>query len=202
MLGASYQLKTNMDDWTGTGEMRIVNQQGQSIENGRFLGDYTVKDFQFPAVATIGLAFKPNRQWLLAADISQIQWSNVMSKFRLNFSTQTPQGTADADIELNQDWDNQTVIKLGAAYTVNNNLTLRFGTNIADNPVPKEFVNPLFPAIIKTHYTAGASYSLSKQHAISGSFVYAPKVTQTNSNTQVKSSHSQSNLQFMYSFNF
>ncbi|MEZ5449957.1 MAG: hypothetical protein R3E89_13625 [Thiolinea sp.] len=74
--------------------------------------------------------------------------------------------------------------------------------NIADNPVPDAYLNPLFPATIENHVTAGFTYGMHKNGAISGSLAFAPEVTQTNSNTGIETSHSQTNLQIMYSLMF
>ncbi|MCB1757642.1 MAG: outer membrane protein transport protein [Gammaproteobacteria bacterium] len=200
-FGATYQAKTNMSDWDGKGTMSVINGADGSVV-ASFPGTYTVKDFQFPAVLTLGVGFKANDRLLLAMDVSQIDWSDTMSTFDLNFSTNTEQGPAEADVSMNQEWDDQTVVKIGAAYQANDNLTLRAGANIANNPVPDEYMNPLFPAIIENHYTAGFSYQFNKQSGIGASLVFAPEVKQTNSNTQVTTKHSQTNLQIMYSYNF
>jgi len=73
---------------------------------------------------------------------------------------------------------------------------------VADNPIPNEYVNPLFPATTKSHYTLGLGYMFTKNHDLNFSFVYAPEVKVTNSNTNVDISHSQMNWQLMYSFMF
>ena len=39
---------------------------------------------------------------------------------------------------MTQEWDDQTVIALGAAYMANEQTTIRFGYNHSDNPVPDE----------------------------------------------------------------
>ncbi len=203
-IGGAYQAKTSMSDWDGTGTMSIVDETGAVFNNMNLPGTYTVKDFQFPATLNLGMAYNMDK-WLFAADISQIYWSSVMKDFRLNFavdSTVPGFGGAATDITLKQEWDDQTVLKLGAAYAMNDKLTLRGGLNLADNPIPDEYINPLFPAIIKNHVTMGASWKFSAAHSIGGSLAVAPEVKQTNNQTQVESTHSQTNLQAMYSYRF
>jgi len=167
-------------------------------------GTFTVKDFQFPSTLSLGMAYNMDK-WLFAADISQIHWSSVMKDFKLNFTADSPEPGVNgpsADITMKQEWDDQTVLKLGAAYAVSNRLMLRGGLNLANNPIPDEYLNPLFPAIIENHVTLGASWNFSKAHGVSGSLAIAPEVKQTNSQTQVESTHSQNNLQIMYSYRF
>lgn len=57
-------------------------------------------------------------------------------------------------------------------------------------------------AIIENHVTAGFTHRLNAKSAVSGAISHAPEVEQTNSNTGMTSSHSQTNLQFMYSRTF
>lgn len=90
---------------------------------------------------------------------------------------------------------------LGFAYQATDALTLRAGVNVADNPVPDALMHPLFPAIIKNHYTAGFGYRFSKASSIDFAFSYAPEVTVTNSGG-ITVSHSQNNAQFIYSYRY
>ena len=184
--------------------MSILDETGAVFNNMDLPGSYTVKDFQFPSTLSLGMAFTTNK-WLLAADVTQIDWSSVMKNFNLNFTVDQSVpgfGGAETDITMKQEWDDQTVLKLGAAYAVSNRLMLRGGLNLATNPIPDEYLNPLFPAIIENHVTLGASWNFSKAHGVSGSLAIAPEVKQTNSQTQVESTHSQNNLQIMYSYRF
>ena len=103
---------------------------------------------------------------------------------------------------MKQEWDDQTVVKLGVAHDVSNKLTVRGGLNLAKNPVPDAYLNPLFPAIVENHVTGGFTYAVNKAGKVSTSLAYVPEVKQTNSNTGLTSIHSQTNLQLMYSYEF
>lgn len=78
-----------------------------------------------------------------------------------------------------QNWDDQNVIELGGAYKTTDALTLRAGLNMANNPIPDKYMNPLFPAIAKNHVTLGAGYAVSKASSVDFSYVYVPKVSLT-----------------------
>jgi long-chain fatty acid transport protein len=197
-IGGAYQAKTSMSDWDGSGSMSILDETGAVFNNMNMPGTYTVKDFQFPATLTLGMAYTMDK-WLFAADVMQIEWASVLKAFNLNFTTDDG---ASADISMKQEWDDQTVVKLGTAYALNDQLTLRGGLNLASNPIPDDFHNPLFPAIIENHVTLGASWKFSDAHSIGGSLAVAPEVKQTNSQTQVESTHSQNNIQVMYSYRY
>lgn len=201
-MGITYQAKTSMADWKGNGKMRVVNTTDGSVV-AEFAGKYTVKDFQFPSSLTVGFAVKPTEKVTLLLDFSRINWSDSMSTFDLNFTANEASGGAAADITLNQKWDDQTVFKFGTAIQTTKNLILRFGANFANNPVPDEYMNPLFPAIVTNHYTTGFSYNIGAGNSVIGaSLVVAPSVKQTNSNTGITSKHAQSNVQVMYSHKF
>jgi len=100
-----------------------------------------------------------------------------------------------------QNWENQTVLNLGMAWKANDALTLRAGMNLADNPIPDTDVNPLFPAIVKNHYTLGFGYKVSQAGDFNMSVTMAPKVTVTTPQG-IDISHAQTNWQFMYSHRF
>ncbi|MDH5708241.1 MAG: outer membrane protein transport protein, partial [Hylemonella sp.] len=100
-----------------------------------------------------------------------------------------------------QNWKDQTVLNLGVAWKATSALTLRGGVNLADNPIPDTDVNPLFPATVKSHYTAGLGYQFTANDELNMSYVVAPAVTVTNG-SGVKISHAQTNMQLMYTHRY
>jgi long-chain fatty acid transport protein len=138
---------------------------------------------------------------MVAADVKVLYWSDVMKDFTMVFE---PDGMAgeSAEITFSQDWDDPTVVSLGGAYRATDKVTVRAGANLSSNPIPDEFVHPLFPAIVENHYTAGVGYAFSDASELNFSLAYAPEVEVTNSNTGVDISHSQTNWQLMYSHKF
>lgn len=199
-FGATYHLKTAMRDWKGNARMVFYDTTGPNPNNS-IDGKITVKNFQWPATIAVGLAYTPTDQWLLAADVRILQWSDVMKDFTMAFTPNNMSGES-AEFKIYQYWKDQTVVSLGGAYKVNNSFTVRAGVNLASNPVPDKYVHPLFPAIIKNHYTAGFGYAFSDSSSVNFSLTHAPKVTVTNSNTRTRISHAQTNLQMMYSHRF
>jgi len=172
-------------------------------------GKVKVKDFQWPATIGLGLAYQVNDRFMMAMDYKHINWEDVMENFSLTF---TPTGNMSPmtaglnglvmEMNLNQNWDDQNVVMIGGSYDYTDKLTLRAGVNLADNPIPDNLVNPLFPAIIKNHYTVGFGYDLDKASEVDFSFAYAPEVSVRNPNMGLTISHSQTNWQLMYSRRF
>lgn len=165
----------------------------------------TVEDFQWPATLAFGLAYQHCERLLLAADYRLIQWSGTMKDFNMAFEVtdaENPLNGETVDMTLYQDWEDQSVLQFGAAFQASKMITLRGGMVIAANPVPDEYMNPLFPAIEENHFTGGFGLTFAENQGVDFSVVVAPEVEQTNSNTTMSSKHSQFNWQAMYTLRF
>lgn len=175
-------------------------------------GSITVVDFQWPAVYGIGAAFRPNDRFLLAADVRYIDWSGVMEDFTMTFTADnTPENGAFAGLEMDavlfQKWEDQAVVSLGGAMRATDELTLRAGFNYGANPVPDDYLNALFPAIVESHVTFGGGWSFEEYGELNLSFVAALESDGTNPGNgstipPVESTHSQFNWMVMYSYGF
>jgi long-chain fatty acid transport protein len=166
-------------------------------------GTITIRNFQWPETWAAGLAYQATPKVLVVADIKRIRWRDVMEDFRMSFkANNSASNGAFAGLTLNatlpQNWDDQTVIQLGASYAADDHWTLRAGYNGASNPVPDSTVHYLFPATVEQHYTAGAGYRIDKDKAINASLSFSP-ATKVTSADGLDISHSQSNWQVMYS---
>jgi long-chain fatty acid transport protein len=160
-LGASYQSKIYMDEFD--------KYAGLFAEQG---------DFDIPSNFTIGLAFKPNSKWTVAADIQHIMYSDVAS-------ISNPISNFFVGAALGDDngpgfgWDDMTIFKVGAQYAYSSDLTLRGGVSYGDQPIPSSEVlfNILAPGVMEWHLTAGATKKLSSDSELSFSVMYAPEVS-------------------------
>lgn len=196
-VGLTYHSKTEISDLEGDASLSagLAGSPAAAIFNGKI----AVRDFQWPSTYGIGVAYKPTEAWMVVGDLKRINWSETMKDFKMTF---TDPGLGALDVSMPQNWDDQTVIQVGAAYAQNAELTWRFGANFAENPIPDNTVNPLFPAVIEKHYTAGVGYNISKAHAVNFALSYAPEVSVTNSTTGITTTHSQTSWQMMYSAGF
>lgn len=187
-IGGAYHAKTHLGDMT-TKEGGATMTFSTNLFAGApvpLSGKVTIHNFQWPETYSLGFSYKANPQWTVNADYKRINWASVMQSLKMTFAADGSAGNGgfantSVDIEYFQRWKNQDVLQLGAEYKPSDALTLRFGTNIANNPIPDQFVSPLFPAIYKTHYTFGFGYAFSKASSFDFSYVYTPKVSVTNS---------------------
>jgi long-chain fatty acid transport protein len=199
-IGATYHSKTYMSDLETDSSGASLSVAGSGVIGS---GKIKVRDFQWPETYGVGFAWNANKQLLVAADLKIIGWRSVMKDFKMTYEgpVAPAPGSNTIDFAMPQNWRDQTVFELGAAYLFTPEFTGRIGVNIADNPIPDDYMNYLFPAIIENSYTLGAGYAFSKASSIDFSFAYAPEVKQTAGNG-LTTTHSQMNEQIMYSYRF
>ena len=220
-VGATYHSQTWLQDLT-TDNARL--SMGVNIDPGVFegaptgtymdmdlavAGKITIKDFQWPWVIGGGVAWDANEKLLLAFDLKLIGWESAMKDFKMSFKADdTAENGAFAGLEMDanlfQNWENQLVIALGGAYEATEALTLRGGYNYGKNPVPDQYVNALFPAIVEHHITVGAGYEWAEVNGINASFQTGLESNATNPGDgammpPVETTHKQYNWQLMYS---
>ena len=203
-VGATYHFKTSLGDMSASGaQMSMIDNDGTMGPAGTvytLTGDVNIVNFQFPETYGIGMAVQATDNLMVAVDYKRIGWANAMKDFHMTFSS-TDMGGLNMDMKMPQNWEDQDVFNIGFAYKASPDLTLRAGANLANNPIPDNTVNPLFPATIKNHYTLGAGYTMGKASEINASLAYVPNVAVT-SPSGYSIDHSQLNWQLMYTHRF
>jgi long-chain fatty acid transport protein len=166
-LAASYQTKTWMTEFD--------DYKGLFAEDG---------DFDIPATATIGLAWKPNQRHAFTFDIQRIWYSGVDSVSNPMANLNACMGGAVESCLGGEDgagfgWDDMTVYKLGWQYQPNDLWTVRMGYSATNHPINSEDVtfNILAPAVMEDHFTFGLTRKIGKDQAINFAAMYAPKVS-------------------------
>jgi long-chain fatty acid transport protein len=221
-VGVTYHSKTALGDLEANGATVSFNA---NVDNGVLAGGaptgagYTpvtipvtgkikVKDFQWPQMLGLGVAYQATNDVLLVFDYKWINWADVMKNFNLSFeadSNQSPMAMGFANTKLDavlfQKWKDQHVFMLGAGYKVTPEWVLRAGLNIANNPIPNTYMNPLFPATEESHITLGTGYLITTASSVDFSFTYAPEVKQKNGQG-ITVQHYQANAQVMYGYRF
>lgn len=138
-----------------------------------------------PANIGAGLAFKMSKDLTVALDVQKVFYSGVNAI--ANLPPPTSGGPADIhdmglDAGYGFGWDNQIIYKLGAAYTLNDQWTVRAGWNYGKSPIPSDngaiLVNIVAPATTQNHATIGATYSPSPNTEFSFSYMHAFRYTQ------------------------
>ena len=195
-LGATFHSKTNIGDLVGGGN--FTAQSGMQIPM-----QFKVVDFQWPQTYGAGVAWQAAPAFMFTADVKRLQWSGSMQDFRLGMNM----GAGWQVGVMPQNWKDQTVYMLGGQFMLTPSLALRAGINHADNPVPDNTLNPLFPATVRTHYTLGVGWNLGGGHTLAGSIALAPEVKATNPNMFGPGmagwvTHKQSTMRVNYNYSF
>jgi len=212
-LGFTYHFKTHLSDLEA--DNASISMEMPGMGTVEVPGKMTVRDFQWPAMVAAGASFQFTDNLTVAMDVKKIHWADVMKDFNMSFTADNNLpgmlagfSGSQMDATLYQDWDNQSVFSIGAAYRVTPALTVRAGLNVADNPIPDSRVNYLFPAIAKDHYSFGLGYELGNGHMFDFAFIYAPEVNVTNPGSPATTaddmpiSHSQINWNLGYRYVF
>jgi len=207
-LGLTYHSKSALSDLkTDRAAMSFqLNIPGMGRMAQTLNGEMKVNNFEWPAMLGAGLAYRPNERWLIAADLRQIYWASVMNQFAMTFTASSAASNGNfAGQQLNavlfQNWDDQLVVQLGAAYQATDKLTLRFGGAASSDPIPDKFLNCLFPATIERHLTVGFGWKFDEHSSFDCSFTHGFEVGKTNG-YGIHITHGQNNAQLMYSYRF
>jgi len=153
-IGASLRLATNVS-MEGDAE-RLVQTGPATFSNVKMTFE---RDVEWPLWFGGGIAYHVNDDWVITADAQYSNWSSLEQleanyKFDMGFGPMTMKDT------LHLEWDSQVQIRLGTAYDVNDNFTLRGGYYYDPAPAPDETLIHLFPSSTNHAFTAGGSYAM------------------------------------------
>jgi len=139
-------------------------------------------DFDIPEHYALGLAYKFTDKLTVAADVQQINFSDVKSVGNPGPNPADPNNFFPPGFDvlgknngLGFGWNDQTVYKLGFNYDVDDTWSVRAGVNYGETPIPKSQVlfNMLAPATVEKHITLGASYRPSTSIEWSVNYMHA-----------------------------
>ncbi len=193
-IGANYISKQSMDpfEWnTATG----------TTAGGEFS-----MTMDAPEQYGIGLAFKPAAGTLIALDVKQIKYSDVMDVIDVTRPagyTSTP--TSGVPPQLRFGWDDMTVYALGIQQQVNPKTVVRAGFNYAESPIGPEDViaNIGSLAVVEEHASLGLTRQLGSKVYGSLSYMHAfhnEVMSNTSPSTKIELEQNIYNLQLSYVF--
>ncbi|MEW5873498.1 MAG: outer membrane protein transport protein [Chloroflexota bacterium] len=155
-------------------------------------------DFDIPENYGIGIAYKPVKNLVIAADVLRINYSDIASVGNrgpgvFSLPSLGISALVDDSTDLGNDkgmgfgWKDQTVYKLGVQYGVNNRLLLRAGYNYGKTPIPDDQVtfNLLAPATVEHHYSIGFTYRANENLEVTGTYMYVASNSQSACNQNI-----------------
>ena len=141
-------------------------------------------DIDIPANIGVGASYQARPDLTLAMDVTYTFYEDVASIGNIgpNLAGDPDGPTSNGTRELGTSdgmgfgWENQTVIKLGAAYQYKENIILRGGWNYGKSPINENreiIFNLLAPASVEHHITMGGTYILDPTMEINVSYIHA-----------------------------
>ncbi len=186
-VAVAYQTPRDFDEFEG--KVRIT------FPTGLGLGTFSTRGripFTLPQQVDTGIAVKPLPKLVTEVGFSWINWEDVppfgVFKVKLN---QPLFGTVST-FASNINWMDQYVYRIGAAYDLFPELTLRAGYSYATNPVTAAGAFLTFPAYGFHSLTAGATWRFAKNWDISAAFERAFERSVTTTRADVDSFHANS----------
>lgn len=152
-------------------------------------------DFDIPEHYAIGIAYKFNPKWTVAADVQRINYGDVKSINNpgpnvVDLTDLNPLCPGDDGLDptrcllggddgIGMGWESMTVYKLGLNYDFSNQWSFRGGFNYGKAPIREDQVlfNLVAPATTEKHLTIGASYRPSSNVEWSFNYLHAFKNT-------------------------
>ncbi|ACL67356.1 membrane protein involved in aromatic hydrocarbon degradation [Anaeromyxobacter dehalogenans 2CP-1] len=133
-----------------------------------------------PDLLTFGVGLRPVTGLAVAADVQWIRWSQTNGRNQPRLQTD-PALTGGMQLDL--DWSDQWVLKVGAEYAAASWLKLRAGYDYGKSPLnaDRALENLAFPAVLEHHVTAGVGLELGRT-SVSVGGTYAPEGKQAGSN--------------------
>lgn len=170
----------------GDGEYRVGSGDVQNYNGAVGAAGIYKLDLDYPQQAAVGIAFHPDKKWLIDFDIKWLNWSGTHDKVTLkgpgNSFDSDGNGIPDSSqTKLEFGWEDQYIYAIGAQYMLNDRLALRAGYNYAKAPIDEAdvFNNLVFPAYVERHVTCGFDYQLGAHWGVGGAYKKAFKETVT-----------------------
>ena len=154
-VGGTYQSKIDMDEFE--------EYAGLFADGG---------DFDIPSNYQVGVSADITPSLTVSIDYKHIKYSDAgsvsnPSSIMLPFGSDNGPGFG---------WDNLDIIKVGAEWDMNDQLTWRLGYAHNSQPIDGSDVtlNLLAPGVVTDHFTGGGEFALNDTHSFEFGLMYAP----------------------------
>jgi len=143
-------------------------------------------DFEVPMSLGFGCMISPENNFRLALDVEWINWSKSAKSMKLSLTNgqnsninkvlgQGGAGQAPLVVDFPLNWGDAVLVKIGGEYDFSKTFTLRLGYAYGNNPIPSTTINPIVPANLVHHITAGSTFNLTKRALINLGLEYGLK---------------------------
>ena len=170
-IGGSFKSEVNYD-FTGTATSQGPGQVAGQLPKGDISAKLTT-----PINIQGGIAVRVIKQLRLSADFQWVQWSSY-DTLAVDFKN-----PAFEDIASPRLYDDSYILRFGAEFDWNDDISLLGGFYFDKNPVDPKYVNPSLPDTDRLGFSVGVDAQLWENFGITGSFLFirGKQLTVTNS---------------------
>jgi len=157
-VGLSYRSETDMG--------KFDKYSGLFAEQG---------GFNIPAMYGAGLKFTPSSSVTILFDYTHISYSDIASISNPLSNLTVSGNLLGTNNGGGFGWQDMDIYKLGIAWEMSKNLTLRAGWNHGDQPIPasETLFNIIAPATVEDHLTLGGTWTLSNGSELTVAYLHA-----------------------------
>lgn len=176
-IGASIGWHAFLGEWTEVGATYRTKTWSQRLK--KYEGMLPDGRLEFPARLAAGVAVRPGRNLVIAAEVLRIYFSQEAATGNLGLGKLKEGAKLGEKDGPGFGWMDQDVFKVGVEWHVSPSLTARVGFLRATQIIRRSetFFAVLGPAAMTSHFTAGATLALPSNWEVSGYVAFAPYET-------------------------
>lgn len=145
--------------------------------------DVSLKGLNFAEEFGVGIAYQPTQAWIIAVDVSWLDWSAAMRSSRLTAkepddATATPVLVMDTPAQ----WRDHVLVAIGTEYQLSNEAMLRAGVSYARSPQQDIGLSPSNNLLADLTLGAGFTHRLGERWEASATMVWQPDRSQNYNN--------------------
>ena len=160
-IGASYHSEINYG-FEGTATTTGPEQVAASLPQGPITAELTT-----PQNIAVGVAVNVSDRVQLSADYQYIGWSSY-DKLEVVFTDPEPDVVSSSP----RNYENTYIIRFGASYILNEQVTLMGGAYFDNNPVSTAYINPSLPDADRIGLSFGIKAQIYEKLAFEGSYLF------------------------------
>jgi len=164
-IGLSYHSQTKYN-FSGTAK---IDASHQLVDMGAIPANSPIKaDLKTPANIAIGVAYDLFPQLKLSAEYQYVGWSSY-DVLKVEFTDPKYESLTTSS---KRDYENAYIIRFGADYKLNDNLSLLGGIYYDKDPVKAEMLNPSLVDADRIGLSIGAHYKINEKLGASLSYLF------------------------------
>jgi long-chain fatty acid transport protein len=169
-IGLSYRTTTNIEF---SGDAKFTNKTVAATTYNAAIaplypGGTGTATLPMPGSLLVGAAYQIMPELTVEADAQYVQWS-AYDKLEINLSPAKTGG--QGKITSLKQWDNALMLRGGAEYKLDDQITVRAGLIYDPSPQPLSKTEPMLPDVDRIDITVGGSYKIDQNISVDVSYM-------------------------------